>query len=99
MDLITDLERHLKGLLRGKFTSVSISFNEHSSSFMDAKQIEEIGDFKHVDWVSATEKSKAIENNSVWNLHCYPDTPGGFYSIGASSLSACLEKALGSGGH
>lgn len=94
MESVDVLERQLKGLLRGKFTSVSISFNEHSSSFIDAREVEECGDFKHVSWVSEAEKAKAIDTNSVWILHCYPETPGGFYAIGASSLSVCLEKTF-----
>jgi hypothetical protein len=41
MDSLDDLERRLKSLLRGKHTSVCLSFNQHSSSFVDARQEEE----------------------------------------------------------
>lgn len=46
---------------------------------------------EHYDWVSDEEKQNAIKNNEIWTLQWYPDTPGGFNAIVASSLSALLN--------
>ena len=45
------------------------------------------------DFVSREEWMKAVETDSVWHLHWYPDTPIGFYTVCASTLDA-VEEAI-----
>jgi hypothetical protein len=88
---VPGVESLLKGLLRGEFSELSISFNEHASSYLTVEKAIEYGDYERVQWISDGERAKAIELNSVWVLQWYPDTPIGSHTIGASTLTACLE--------
>lgn len=81
-------EQRLLELLRGKFSSLTISFNEHSVYYEKPGERQESDD-----WISEEEKAKAIESNSVWTLTWYPDTPVGFYSLCGSSLESVLNAA------
>ena len=64
-----------------------LSHNEHKDVY---ESIQDFYDAK--DFVSLEEYIKAIDENSVWKLHWYPDTPIGFYIICASSLEAIEAK-------
>ena len=86
------IEQLVRRLLRGEFSTLSISFNEHSVNYMTAKQeLEDFGkDFEEDEWVSRGEKELALEKNSVWMLRWFPDTPIGSCTRKASSLEALL---------
>lgn len=85
---MTDLIK-LPTLLRGQWSSLSLTFNDHHCNYETAAQAEE--DNRALwNWVSEDEKEKALATDSVWCLHWYPDTPVGFYSVTASSLEALL---------
>lgn len=83
-------------LLHGQFSSLSITYNDdHAPNYMSAKQaIEESDFFSRVDWVSEDEKNKAAEQNSVWIIQWYPETPVGFCCVGASTFDAAARHAL-----
>lgn len=91
---IDELEKSLRSLLAGKFTCLSISFNDHAVNYQDAQTAINEGDYEHADWVSEDEKERAKTENSVWVLQWYPTTPVGFCAVAASSLSACVTHAL-----
>lgn len=87
------LEAMLRSLMKGEFSSLTISFNDqnapnyksvggHLEYYPDADE--------DAEWVSDEERVKAIETNSWWSAQWYPDTPVGFCSISASSLQALL---------
>lgn len=42
------------------------------------------------DFVSKEERARAIEQDELWELHWYPDTPVGFHRRYASTLEAVL---------
>lgn len=44
-------------------------------------------------WISPEEHRLSIENDSVWTLQWYPDTPVGFCMVRASTLEA-IRKAM-----
>ncbi|MFD2248877.1 hypothetical protein FHS82_000986 [Pseudochelatococcus lubricantis] len=90
-DEATRLETTLRSLLRGQYSSLTLSYNDHSADYKSAAQAEPYGEFKDTDWVSDAEREKAIATNSVWRLQWYPNTPVGFIAIHASSLSALIE--------
>jgi hypothetical protein len=53
--------------------------------------------YDHLDdsqWVSDEEHIKAIDEDSVWTLQWYPNTPIGSHTIAASSLEA-IQKYFG----
>ena len=92
---LEQLQALLLSLLRGKYSSLTISFNDdHAPNYMTAAQWEKEGpvDLPY-DWISDEERAKGAAENSVWVAHWYPETPVGFHAIAASSLTA-LVKAL-----
>ncbi|MBP2494684.1 hypothetical protein ABID82_007195 [Methylobacterium sp. PvP062] len=99
---VPELETLLKSLLKGEFSSLTISFNDSNAPNYSTVQKHAEGwpDWdNHTDWVSDEERARAIETNSWWNVHWYPDTPVGFCSISASTLPALIAGlcALGDG--
>ena len=91
-DLIARLEADLRGLLKGEYSSLTISFNEdHACNYETANQWRDYSDPEsRIDWVSEEEREKALAENSVWTCQWYPNTPVGFNCIGASSLTALI---------
>lgn len=89
------LEQKLRSLLDGEFSSLSIEFNGHSSSYIHAREaILEDRYYEGAEWVSDAEKDMAIALNSVWTIQWYPSTPVGFCLLAASSLEALLARAF-----
>ena len=85
------IEALLRSLLRGLFSSLTISFNDdHACNYMTAQQWAHDGDYPAEDWVSEAERDKALATNSVWSIQWYPDTPVGFCRLHASSLDALV---------
>jgi len=88
------MEEFLKSLLNGEHSSLTLSFNDITApNYATVKEYNEkwSTDNEPYDWVSDEEKAKAIELNSMWCLHWYPDTPGGFFSVAANSLDVLLK--------
>ncbi len=91
MESIAQLEAQLRSLLRGQFSSLTISFNDHAVNYTDAASAIGILDMMdHGEWVSEDEKRRAIETNSVWQIQWYPETPVGFNCLIASSLEVLI---------
>lgn len=85
------LEAKLRGLLKGQYSSLSLSFNKGPGpNYMTVAQEEEQGD-SFGDWVSEEERQKGISTNSKWVLQWYPNSPVGFHDLAASSLRALIE--------
>lgn len=84
----------LRSLIKGEHSSIHLSFNDHAASYMTAREAIDQDDYSHGDWVSADEKHKAGEANSIWCLQWYPQTPVGFCCLLASSLEAVVAAAL-----
>ena len=91
-----DLEANLLKLLKGKHSSLTLSFNDMSAPNYQtvAEIIEDNPSEYEIGWISEEEKAKAAKTNSMWELQWYPDTPVGSYSVAASSLEALLGYVL-----
>ncbi len=92
---LEQVEAMLRSLLRGEFSSLTIGFNDdHAYNYTTAAGWrDEYGMYQGnendlISWVSDEERDRAIEQNSVWTIQWYPETPVGFSCIGASSLPA-----------
>ena len=87
---LPELEKELRALLRGEFTTFMLSFNDGCAiNYMTVRQwVEEGPEDAREGWVSAAEMKKAMATNSMWRLQWYPETPVGSHSIQASSLEA-----------
>lgn len=92
----------LMWLLNGKFSSLSVSFNEmHAGDYLSAQEYHDqtgtygpTSDESLIDWVSEEERLNALKHNSVWIIQWYPDTPVGFHMVGASTFEAALDHAF-----
>ena len=95
---IAETETMLRGMLFGQHSSLTIGFNDdHACNYVKAKdwdQYDAGNDDCRIDWVSEDERAMAVENNTVWTLQWYPNTPVGFCCIGASSLSTLIAAAI-----
>ena len=69
-----------------------LTHNEHKDIYESAKDWIENRQFED-DFVSPEEMQKAIDEDSIWRLQWYPETPVGFYSVAAASLEA-IEAAI-----
>lgn len=89
-------------LLHGKFSSLTIGFNDdHACNYVDAqKWHDEWGQYgggadnDAIDWANEDERAKALKNNSVWTIQWYPSTPVGFNCVAASTFEVAAKYAL-----
>jgi len=86
--LINTLPQHKCGL--------HIEHNGHKDVYESVEMYTEI--YKDEDWISLEEKQKAIDEDELWRLQWYPDTPIGFHILLASSFEAIIEH-LRKNGH
>ncbi len=94
---LASLERGLRGLLEGEFSSLSITFNDdHAPNYASAERYhDEWGQYADAkEWVSPEERDTALATNSVWTAQWYPQTPVGFCILRASSLTALCAALL-----
>lgn len=88
-------------LLKGKHSSLLIAFNDdHAPNYATAQEWHDKYGYydtsreDRISWVSEEERQKALRGNSVWTIQWYPDTPNGFYCVGASTFEAAAAHAL-----
>jgi hypothetical protein len=94
---LTKNPEELRGLLKGEFSQINISFNDHASHYETADQWwANAGEYARgfADWVSDEERERALALNSVWLVQVYPNNPNGFVSFWASSFDAAAKAAL-----
>lgn len=71
---------------------LSLEHNEHRNYYESAeKRIADLGLAE--DFESPESMRRAIETDSVWVLHWYPDTPVGFLRVAAPTLDELLDYA------
>lgn len=68
--------------------SLHLTHNEHRDYYISIEQWETDYSVAADEWVSPGERQRAIEQDSVWRLQWYPDTPIGFCVLCASTLEA-----------
>lgn len=87
------VERRLRSLISGEFSSLTLSFNDMNGPNYESVRKTLEGGFETdlVDFVSEVEASRAAEMNSHWRLQWYPRTPVGFNNLDASSLEAIAD--------
>lgn len=70
-----------------------IEHNDHKTCYETAEQAIENGRYDPAWFVSPEEMQAAIDNDSVWCVQWYPNTPVGFFMVLASTLEAALDAA------
>ena len=99
-----ELTAFLLTQLKGKYTSAHITYTvgqkvsrQVGRTWVDsvdniATMIAEGDNFgDEEDWVSVEDRQKAIDNNGVWSVQIYPNTPVGFYIYHGSSLQVLID--------
>lgn len=92
------VEQTLRQLLSGEHSSLTLSFNdEFAANYCTAHEWpERCPEFLDEDtWVSEHERNVALENNTVWAIQWYPNTPVGFNILRASNLASLFEALAG----
>lgn len=88
---MVDLDALKSALLKGDFSSMTISCNDHLNGYATAAQeIPGSGWYDDDSFVSSEEKQRCIETNTIWTLQWYPETPVGFFKLHASSFAAIV---------
>lgn len=65
-----------------------VEYNAHKTNYETVKEF--FSNNIYIDSEDILDKEDCIKNDTIWNLHVYPATPIGFYSVYASTL----EKAI-----
>jgi hypothetical protein len=74
--------------------SLNIEHNPHKTYYEKlADYIRQVSLDEPDDWTYEGEKEKAIENDEIWILTYFPDTPVGHIKVAASNLSNLLKWA------
>jgi hypothetical protein len=97
--LVDQLSEKLITLLKGKWTDLSFSYNEHSYAQINPpcdtiEETFEILSIEEEDFVSSEEYKKALEQNQLIRFQWYPQTPVGFHVVYATTLYALIEAAF-----
>jgi len=71
-----------------------LTHNAHKDVYLTAEEWLNDQGGGHVDWLDEAERQKAIETDEVWSLQWYPDTPIGFYTLGAASFDRLMELVV-----
>ena len=87
----------LRALLKGAHSSLSIEFNMHTANYVGVAKAIEIEIYDPADWTSKKDMLKSINDESVWRIQWYPNTPVSFCLVLASSLEVALERFFGAG--
>ena len=79
--------------------SLHITHNGHKDYYEDLRTYLKRGlsagldGFDPTEWVSRDDFEAALNNDSLWEVQWYPDTPGAFYRTKGSTLESALLKA------
>ncbi len=69
-----------------------LTHNQHRDYYQTVEEY--LRDEARISFESGEERALCLELNELWELQWYPDTPIGFYCVGASTLEKCLAFAL-----
>lgn len=77
--------------------SLTISHNDHHNMYLSVADTLDDSQGYYND-ISDSERSAMIATDTIWTLHVYPHTPGGFNVYHAATLDAAIDQARGKGG-
>lgn len=67
-----------------------ITHNEHKNYYENIEEFIINNDIK--EFISEEDKQKCIDNNDIWEIQWYPNTPIGFYKIAGSDFNLLLKE-------
>lgn len=72
--------------------AMHITHNDHKNQYQTADEWTRTNEVdQYADWISESERVKAVEEDSIWTLQWYPNSPVGFCCVAASSFEALME--------
>lgn len=77
--------------------SVSISVNSHRDYYQSVESYikdQDVNNDGLVDEIGIDIYEKMVESNTVVNIHCYPNTPVGFFSIWHYDLEMAMDEMI-----
>jgi len=91
-----DFDALKQELLKGEFSSLTLHCDDFKSYYETAEMTLRHRDDWYSDdsFVSPEERARCIEQNTIWTLQWYPDTPVGFCVLHASSCDALLRAVM-----
>jgi hypothetical protein len=72
--------------------SMTLTHNDHLTSYLTVQEAINRDDFGYMDWVSPEQRQKAIDTNECWFLQWYPNSPVGFHVLAAADLDILLNE-------
>ena len=75
-----------------KHLMLIISHNDHKSCYEDMSSYLNFEPMNRIENLTPEEIKICIENNEIWEIQWYPETPIGFHYVCAPTLEGCLEK-------
>lgn len=69
--------------------SLTINHNEHKCYYETVE--EHLQNAPKGTWVSSESRDRAIQDNDMWSIQIYPETPVGFYIIYGRTLEEILN--------
>ncbi len=90
--MIEDKIKELESLCNG---SIMISINDHKCNY---ESVEEFFRWDGDDYSTKSYDDQdlkiMVDNDTIYNVHAYPDTPVGFFSYYSSSLQKALDQVI-----
>ncbi len=74
--------------------SVTITFNDNTTNYETVEQCLNSNFGNLYDDLTDEDKQKMIDANIMVDVHAYPDTPVGFYSVTSHSLDHSLDEVI-----
>lgn len=74
---------------------LTLTKNDHETNYLTVRQELESNTYGRYDDVTAEERQRMCDANTMWELQVYPDTPIGFCVYAGHSLETVVDAALG----
>jgi hypothetical protein len=72
-----------------------ITNNDHKNNHQTMQEYIEIHkELDNINWIHEEEEKKCIDNDCIWDVCWYPNTPGGNYNLHASSIQSLMDYLI-----
>lgn len=72
--------------------SLHITHNQHKAYYNKIEEHIKDRKIRDDEWATPTSKQRAIQNDSLWELQWYPNTPVGFNLLFGATLEEILQS-------
>lgn len=89
-----NLDNLKKKLCLGEFSHLIIQSDLHKGNYESVKDFVEWRQIDDEDFVSLDEKNKCLDENKLWSIQWYPNSPGGFEILCASTFESIYNHIM-----